>query len=294
MDKSELLDWKMYVSPEESEAVQLKAFECEIYWAVPDNTPQVQWTKKDSLGIGDYGELCLNPVNNRRATTPYKWIALADKYLAQKNVHVNEIDVVESNHPEIPDSSEAVKADEPDWDNAPVGATHWCPKTKRWYKHCKGRWVVFHDGFHGWIDSRQKDDFFESLSSRPEPTQSPSDEWDGKLPLPPEWDGEGNPPIGEYCLFGSGDFSNAVKVKILTVQYGYIGFAYKDTKALDLISENSKFGFRPIKSKEEKHREEVIREIRKLISEMTSYHPDKTQSWALYEAITALQMPNKE
>lgn len=95
MDKSELLDWKMYVSPEESEAVQLKAFECEIYWAVPDNTPQVQWTKKDSLGIGDYGELCLNPVNIRRATTPYKWIALADKYLAQKNAHVNDTDVVE-------------------------------------------------------------------------------------------------------------------------------------------------------------------------------------------------------
>ncbi len=81
MDKSDLYNFKMAVTPEESKAVQLKAFEVGVCWASGDNT--LKNTDQHAIAIDGEGEMYYNPVYSYREITPAEWIALADKYLAQ-------------------------------------------------------------------------------------------------------------------------------------------------------------------------------------------------------------------
>lgn len=165
-------------------------------------------------------------------------------------------------------SKEAVKADEPDYDMS----IHSNPDAAAWAKFYIETWPDGCDDEEtmiGWFANAM----MAMADSMEKPTQSPSDEWV-----------DGLPPVGAECKYPSGG-CGIVKLPpdkngiIIVEQDG----VYKRVSAKSV---------RPIKSKEEKHREELIDKAVDVI--YTAQQGEEYDiAGKLYDA-GLLQMPNKE
>lgn len=138
------------------------------------------------------------------------------------------------------------------WDeNAPEGATHYFFKggdrTAGFYKSV-GSSALFW-GFDGWSD-HCSNPFLTDRSCIPRPAKLAE----------PEWNGEGYPPVGCECEFRTNDSD------WLTVSVRYIskfGTVVDVGQGIDaILPEDRGLHFRPLRTKEQRDRDELIEAIK--------------------------------
>ena len=132
----------------------------------------------------------------------------------------------------------------PDWTEAPEGATHWDTRGAVWCKHlyfwCYGRWN--HEGaIHDLAEDRYT----------PRPTE----------PATTAWDGTGFPPVGTVCEAvwlevpdgGHRDFEGVIIKGYYKKQVWFC-----TTSGEDITHLTKNVDFRPIRTQAQREREELI------------------------------------
>ena len=159
----------------------------------------------------------------------------------------------------------------PDWTEAPEGATHWDTRGAVWCKHLHfwyyGRWN--HEGaIHDLAEDRYT----------PRPTEPAPTAW------PTAWNGTGFPPVGTKCegvwleVPNGGD--RVVEVVIVKGYYKkQVWFCTTSGEDITHLTEN--VDFRPLRTPEQRERQSVIEQA---FSKLSEFHDADQVLGDLYDA----------